>query len=139
MIRVLSLFLVLQFLAGFNAGWSFRNLDHYVAGLWAGTLFLVLGLVVFIWAIRRPKRAGRLTGLKSPLVWTAFAHTFFSSLPLFIMRLVTPSDQAVTQVLGFSMAGFHQFSVYVFWAFIAATAMELTYEFYSMIRKKPNI
>ena len=138
MIRVLSLILILQFLAGFNAGWSFRNLDHYIAGFWAGSVFLVLGLFVFFWALRRPKMGRRLRGLKSPLLWTAGIHTFVSSLPLFVMRLVTPREEAVTQVMGFSMASFHQFSVYVFWAFIAATAIELLDELYQMIKKRPK-
>jgi len=110
---------IAQILVGINAGLSFAFLpSRYVAALWAGTAFLLLGLgIIFvIYKIRK---------FKSALLWVAVIHVVVFSIPLLGARLLdstTPFDQMM--FWGITGPGFHQLSTKFYGFFVVVTVIE---------------
>lgn len=91
-----------------------------IAGMIAGSGFVLMGVVFIYWLTKWPK-------FKSSLVfWFALGHLVIIALPMFITRVVffdTPFDEIT--VLGFPGPIFHQISENVFLILILTTVREL--------------
>lgn len=110
---------IAQILVGVNAGASFALLpSRYVAALWAGTVFLFLGLgiIAVIFKVRR---------WKSALLWVALIHVIIFSIPLLGSRILdstTPFDQML--FWGVPGPEFHKLSTQFYGFFIVITVIE---------------
>lgn len=133
MLRKLALILLLEIAVGANAGISFRLLDRYTAGLWAGACFVALGLFILTYFFKWDFKS------RTPLFWVAFIHTFGFAIPILAQRLMVPADESVTRVLWLPMDYFHKTSTRVYGALIAATLFEVVREILRMRRKNPKI
>ena len=111
--------LIAQILAGLNAGLSFSLLEsRYLAALWAGSVFLILGcgIAVTVWRQRR---------WKSVLFWVALIHVIVFSIPLLGSRILDPvtpfEDMTFWGIVG---PEFHQLSTRFYTFFIIVTVLE---------------
>lgn len=110
---------IAQILVGVNAGLSFVLLpSRYIASLWAGTAFLLLGIGI-IFVVFKMRR------WRSVLLWLATAQTVIFSIPLLGQRLLdatTPFDQMT--FWGIHGPKFHQLSTQFYGFFMAITVIE---------------
>lgn len=110
---------IAQILVGVNAGASFALIpSRYLAALWAGTAFLLLGLGV-IWSIFKIRR------WKSALLWVALVHVVIFSIPLLGSRILdstTPFDQMT--FWGVTGPEFHMLSTKFYGFFILIAVIE---------------
>ena len=111
--------LIAQILAGLNAGLSFSLLEsRYLAALWAGSVFLILGcaIVVVLWRKRR---------WQSVLFWVALIHVLVFSIPLLGSRILDPATPFENMTFwGIAGPEFHQLSTQFYGFFIVVTVLE---------------
>lgn len=133
MLRKLALILILEVLVAANAGFSFQLFPRFVAGLWAGSCFVALGLFILHYLYHWNFKS------RSVLFWLAMVHTFVFSIPMLAARLTTPSDESVSNVLFVPIQYFHKTSTWAFLLMGLATLIEVIREIIRMKKKKPTI
>lgn len=98
----------------------FRTIqERIVAGAVAGTLFVLLGLVIVGWGLKVP------TARRTPTFIAGLVHLFGSALPLMVTRFL--NSAAVfedVRVLGMPGPVFHQVSSYVYLGLMIATVFD---------------
>lgn len=94
--------------------------DRFRAGIFAGALFVALGIRIVFRGLR--DRSFR----RSATFWGGCAHLFLSALPLLITRTMY-SQESFTNVTIFGMSGpvFHQFSTGIYFAMMLGTAFDI--------------
>jgi uncharacterized YccA/Bax inhibitor family protein len=93
--------------------------ERIVAGAVAGTMFVLLGLVIVGWGLKLP--AVR----RTPTFFAGLIHLFGSALPLMVTRFL--NSAAVfedVRVLGLPGPVFHQVSTFIYLGLMAATVFD---------------
>lgn len=117
--KIYIVILIAQILAGLNAGLSFSLLEsRYVAALWAGSVFLLLGcgIATAIWRKRK---------WRSVLFWVAVLHIVIFSIPLLGSRILDPVTPFEDMTFwGIAGPEFHKISERFYSIFILVTVLE---------------
>jgi len=119
--RWLWTFLVAEILTSVLVVYLFRMIeDRYTAALVAGTLFILLGILIVQLGVRKPE-------FRSSLLFAAGCiHLFLVAIPMVIVRALNP-DSVFSSLSVFGVPGplFHQISNFVYAALVALTVRQL--------------
>jgi len=103
----------------------FSQLDHQIAGLIAGFLFGLLGLIIGFQLLRA-------RSLRSFTFWWLFVYMFYSVIPMILKRLGAWGTE-FSDITIWGMAGpeFHKVSERIYLVLIFSTIFDLTLTWFS--------
>ena len=126
-LRQLFLFLLAEILVGANAGITFSVVEsRYAAAVWTGFCFLALGLALVFWSYRHKRWF---------LFGFAIVHTFVMSLPIWITRVLTRSDEPLEFILGMPGPSVHRAASALYTFLIVITILEIAAIYLKKIKR----
>jgi hypothetical protein len=116
----ISLF-IFELFTGALAGFIFQILDRNLAGYIAGSFFFAVGVLAVCFSWSHSVKWRPLNILVSAI------YLFGLSGPLFVTRLIMPSNQPVISVMGIPMGDFHSYSVTAYKFLMAMTVLQIIF------------
>jgi hypothetical protein len=119
--KKLTWLLLAEFLVVIAVGLVFKIVErHLIAGFIAGSLFVILGIVIITIGIKDASFR------KRPTFVAGCVHLFGIALPLLITRALTTNlEFSEVHVLGLPGPVFHQISTWVYSAMMIATVVDV--------------
>ncbi len=111
--------LVLQLLAMLAAIFLFRSLERPLAGLVAGGIFVLVGVLTFLACLRFSEKFKKLN------LGVCGIYLFGAAFPMWFVRVATPLSEPVESVFGLPLGVFHHVSEVFFMGIMFVTIAQI--------------